>query len=66
MIEPKYYTIPETCKIMGIKSRKTIVSYLEQGLLRGVKIGNRWKIDSRSLEYSAIEETLWPKPIQKK
>jgi len=51
---------------MGIKSRKTIVSYLEQGLLRGVKIGNRWKIDSRSLEYSAIEETLWPKPIQKK
>jgi excisionase family DNA binding protein len=45
--EPKtLLTIPEVQKILGIKSRKTILKYIAEGKLPAYKIGGtRWRID---------------------
>lgn len=48
-IDVVLYTIPEICEILGI-SRRTCMTYLQTGKLKGVKIGGKWKVSKENLQ----------------
>ena len=48
-IDVVLYTIPEICEILGI-SRRTCMTYLQAGKLKGVKIGGKWKVSKENLQ----------------
>lgn len=56
MIEPRYYSIRDAAKILGVKSRKTMMTLLDKGILDGIKLNGAWKIDARSISYDRFDE----------
>ena len=51
----KLYTIKELEPVLG-KSRLTIIRYINAGKLKGIKIGNQWRITEDALrEFLGLE-----------
>lgn len=48
-IDVVLYTIPEICEILEI-SRRTCLTYLADGRLKGQKIGGKWKVSKENLQ----------------
>jgi excisionase family DNA binding protein len=46
--ELKLYTLTELEPILGLTHR-TLLTYVQTGKLKAVKIGNRWKVSEKSL-----------------
>ena len=44
----RLYTLTELEPIMGVTHR-TLLTYMKQGRLRGVKIGGKWKVSEETL-----------------
>ncbi len=44
----KLYTVKELEPVLG-KSGQTIIRYLKAGQLKGVKIGNQWRVTEEAL-----------------
>jgi excisionase family DNA binding protein len=46
---PKYYTPEEVAQELRV-TRRTVYEWLTSGRLRGMRAGNRWRVDLRDLE----------------
>lgn len=44
----RLYTLTELEPILGVAHR-TLLTYMKQGRLRGVKIGGKWKVSEETL-----------------
>lgn len=44
----RLYTLTELEPILGVTHR-TLLTYMKQGRLRGVKIGGKWKVSEETL-----------------
>jgi excisionase family DNA binding protein len=45
----KTYSVKEVCELLGV-SRRTITSYVNDGKLKGSKIGGRWVFTEKQLK----------------
>ena len=52
----RLYTLTELEPILGVTHR-TLLTYMKQGRLRGVKIGGKWKVSEETLRKFVNGET---------
>ena len=52
----RLYTLTELEPILGVTHR-TLLTYMKQGRLRGVKIGGKWKVSEETLRRFVNGET---------
>ena len=49
MSEMEYYTTKDVCELLKISS-KTLYKYLEQGKIKGTKLGKSWRYSQKDID----------------
>ena len=51
-------TPEQVAQVLGI-SRRTVISWLQQGKLKGIKVGNRWRVREEDLDKFIDEPNMY-------